>query len=201
MFDGRPEIGKLAKECQQRLITVPGLDPVPTPWLHMTTQIVGFADEISDSELADMIASVSERMRSVTPTSVSLGRPLFHSEAVVLGATPREGLDAARSGIRQAVAVTVRTNQLADDPDWVPHLSVAYSNSDAPAAPVIAAMQPPPPPVDVTIDRIDLVSQERVGHCYVWDGVASVELGAARSGAEKAPVVGPGDEGKSGEQE
>jgi hypothetical protein len=146
----------------------------------MTTQIVGFADEISDSELENMINSARERMRSIAPTTTTLGRPLFHTEAVVLGVAPRDGLDAARAGIRQAVAATVRTNQLADDPDWVPHLSVAYSNSDASARPVIEAMQPPPTPVDVRIDRIDLVSQERVGHCYVWDRITTVILGTGR---------------------
>ncbi|WP_433179465.1 2'-5' RNA ligase family protein [Actinoallomurus sp. CA-150999] len=176
----RPEVGRLVEECQARLEVISGLDPVPTRWLHMTTQIVGFADEISDSEIESMIDSVRERMCSVAPTTTILGRPLFHSEAVVLGVTPRDGLDAARAGIRQAVAVTVRTNQLADDPDWIPHLSVAYSNSDAPARPVIEAMQPPPAPVDVRIDRIDLVSQERVGHCYVWDRIATVILGTGR---------------------
>ncbi|MEV5707330.1 hypothetical protein [Actinoallomurus sp. NPDC052274] len=59
-------------------------------------------------------------------------------------------------------------------------LSVAYSNSEAPAEPVIRAMQSPPTPVDVRIDAINLVSQERVGHSYVWDRIATVELGPVR---------------------
>ncbi|MCO5974837.1 2'-5' RNA ligase family protein [Actinoallomurus sp. WRP6H-15] len=143
----------------------------------MTTQIVGFVDEISDSEVQAMITAVSERLRSVEPAEVSLGRPLFHSEAVVLSVVPRDGLDAVRAEVRQAVATTVRTNRLADDPDWVPHLSVAYSNAEAPAEPVIGAMQPPPIPIDIRIDAIDLVSQERVGHSYVWDRIATVHLG------------------------
>lgn len=180
LFGDRPDVEKLAEECRDRLAGLPGLDPVPTPWLHMTTQIVGFADEISDSELRAMITSVSESMRSMAPTRISLGRPLFHSEALVLGVTPRDGLDAVRSAIRQAVAMTVRANRLADDPDWVPHLSVAYSNSEALAEPVISAMQSPPEPVDVRIDAINLVSQERVGHSYVWDRVATVQLGPVR---------------------
>jgi 2'-5' RNA ligase superfamily len=162
------------------LAAIPHLDPVPIPWLHMTTQIVGFADEISDSEVDDLIGSARERMGALEPVNVALGRPLFHDEGLALGVSPRDGLDAVREGIREATDISVRANQLADDLDWVPHLSVAYSNSDAPAAPVIAAMRPPPVTVDVTIDRIDLVSQERVGHSYVWDGVAAVELGAIR---------------------
>ncbi|MEV5749982.1 2'-5' RNA ligase family protein [Actinoallomurus sp. NPDC052308] len=180
LFDDRPGAEKLVEECRDRLAGLPGLDSVPTPWLHMTTQIVGFTDEISDSELQNMITAVSERMRSVAPTSVSLGRPLFHSEALVLGVDPRDGLDAVRAGVRQAVAMTVRANRLTDDPDWVPHLSVAYSNSEAPAEPVISAMQSPPAPVDVRIDAIDLVSQERVGHSYIWDRIATVQLGPVR---------------------
>ncbi|MEV5707322.1 2'-5' RNA ligase family protein [Actinoallomurus sp. NPDC052274] len=180
LFDDRPEVERVVEECRDRLAVLPGLDLVPTSWLHMTTQIVGFADEISEAELHDMITAVSGRMRSVAPTNVSLGRPLFHSEALVLGVVPRDGLDGIRSGIRRAVAMTVRANRLADDPDWVPHLSVAYSNSDTSAEPVISAMQSPPAPVDVRIDAINLVSQERVGHSYVWDRIATVQLGPVR---------------------
>jgi hypothetical protein len=48
LFDGRPQVGRLVNECQSRLSEIPHLDPVPESWLHMTTQIVRFADEIGD---------------------------------------------------------------------------------------------------------------------------------------------------------
>lgn len=63
--------------------------------------------------------------------------------------------------IREAIARTVTIHQLADQPEWTPHLSVAYSNADGPAEPVIAALEERPQPRALTVDRVHLVSQER----------------------------------------
>jgi 2'-5' RNA ligase superfamily len=177
LFENQPEVAALAQECQARLAGIPGLDPVPTPWLHMTTQIVGFADEIDDGEVAAMTEAAAKRLQRLEPVSVALGRPLFHSDAVVLGVRPPRALDPIRAGIRDAVARTVRVHQLDHEPDWTPHLSVAYSNRDAPAAPAIEAMRPPPEMVDVRVGDVCLVLQQRVDRLYRWDRMAVVPLG------------------------
>jgi len=41
-----PQVAELARQGQQRLAGLDGLDLVPRQWLHMTTLIAGFADEI-----------------------------------------------------------------------------------------------------------------------------------------------------------
>src|SRR4051794_864879 len=88
LFAGHPEVAELAERCHARLAGIPGLDLVPAPWLHMTTQIVGFADEIEEGEVTAMIDGVTERFRRIEPIPIVLGRPLHHTEAVVLGIHP-----------------------------------------------------------------------------------------------------------------
>lgn len=78
-----------------------------------------------------------------------------------------------RDGLRGAIADTVRTHQLAG-PDWTPHMTLAYSNQDAPAAPLVEAMRGAPSPIDVVIRQVSLVSQVRVDRLYRWDRVADI---------------------------
>lgn len=177
LWDRQPDVLALAQRCQALLVGVSGLDLVPVPWLHMTTQIVGFADEISDAEVDAMCEAASKRLQQLQPVPVTLGRVLIHGEAVMLGIRPGRALDPVRDAIRDAVAGAVRSHQLADAPDWTPHVTMAYSNRDAPAAPVIEAMREAPTPVDVEIQRVSFVSQERVGRLYRWDRIADVPLG------------------------
>jgi 2'-5' RNA ligase len=177
LLDDQPDVLALARQCQALLADVPGLDLVPAPWLHMTTQIVGFADEIDDAEVDAMCESAAKRLQRLEPVPVTLGRVLFHSEAVMLGVRSSRALDSVRESVRDAVAGAVRVHQLADAPDWTPHVTVAYSNRKAPAAPVIEAMRHAPPAADVEIREVSFVSQERVGRSYRWNRVATVPLG------------------------
>jgi 2'-5' RNA ligase len=177
LLEDQPDVLALARRCQALLADVAGLDLVPAPWLHMTTQIVGFADEIGDDEVDTMYESAAKRLQRLEPVPVTLGRVLFHSEAVMLGIRPGRALDPVRESVRDAVAGTVRVHQLADASDWTPHVTLAYSNREAPAAPVIEAMRQAPPAVDVKIREVSFVSQERVGRSYRWNRLATAPLG------------------------
>ncbi len=170
LFDDQPQVRELVRGCQERLSGVAGLDPVPLDWLHMTALVAGFADETSGSRVREMVEAVRERMRLLAPADVSLGRPLFHDEGLALGVSPEDGARAVRAGVRAAVG--------AGEPGWTPHLSVAYSNADGPKDPLVTAMRLPPEPVGARIGAVHLVSQERVGHRYVWDRLETVPIGA-----------------------
>jgi 2'-5' RNA ligase len=176
LFGDHPEVCDLARRCQALLIGVPGLDLVPEPWLHMTTQIIGFADEIDDEQIRAMCEAAAKRLAELQPVGVLFGRPLVHREAVMLGIRPGRALDSMRDGLRDAVANTVRAHQLAGA-DLTPHMTLAYSNQDAPAAPVVEAVRSLPSPIDVVFRQVSLVSQERVGRLYRWDRVADISLG------------------------
>ncbi|MFB9831813.1 2'-5' RNA ligase family protein [Actinoallomurus acaciae] len=176
LFDDQPEVVALAQRCQAMLTGISGLDLVPEQWLHMTTQIIGFADEIDETQVNAMCEAATKRLEELRPVRVSLGRALFHSEAVMLGIRPGRALDPMRDGLRSAVASTVRAHQLAGR-NWTPHMTLAYSNQEGPAAPAIEAMREAPPAIDAVIRQVSLASQERVGRLYRWDRLAVVPLG------------------------
>jgi hypothetical protein len=141
------------------------------------TQIIGFADEISTAEITATTASTAKRLRALSPITVELQRLLFHDEGVALGIRPPRALDAVRAGIRDAIAEDVAAHQLADEPDWTPHLSIAYSNSEGSPTPIIEALTPFPGPCPLIVREVQLVAQERVDHLYRWERIAAIPLG------------------------
>ncbi|MFI6515441.1 2'-5' RNA ligase family protein [Spirillospora sp. NPDC050679] len=98
-------------------------------------------------------------------------RPTFRDLDPVRLRPPR-GLDPVRAAIREAVDKTVTVHRLSDEPEWTPHVSVAYSPCDRPAAPVLDALAEPPPPQPFTVRAVHPVKQERAG--------AAVSLGTTR---------------------
>ncbi|MWA02335.1 2'-5' RNA ligase family protein [Actinomadura sp. LD22] len=175
--DDQTEARDLARQCQDKLAGLEGLDLIPSEWLHVTTQIVGFDDEITPAEADAMTAGVAERFAALSPVDVSLARVWLHSEAIMLGIEPPRALDPVRTAIRDAVAGSVRVHQLADEPNWTPHMSVAYSNTEGPATPVIKALDLHPDPAPLRVSEVHLVAQERVGRLYRWERRAAVPLG------------------------
>jgi 2'-5' RNA ligase len=173
----QPEVSDLVRQCQDKLAGLDGLDLVPADWLHMTTQIIGFDDEISAAETEAMVAGVIERFRRLPPVEAELGRLWLHSEAVMLGIRPPRALDQVRAAIREATLAAVRAHQLDDEPEWTPHVTVAYSNADHPSRPVIDALALRPEPVRLQVAQVYLVAQERAGHLYHWRPRAVAQLG------------------------
>ncbi|WP_176611628.1 2'-5' RNA ligase family protein [Actinomadura sp. WMMB 499] len=175
--EGQPDVHDLVRHCQGKLGGLNGLDLIPVEWLHMTTQIVGFEDEIPDAEVGEMVAGVAERLVGLAPIEVELGRVWLHSEAIMLGIRPPKSLDPVREAIRESAAGTVCIHQLADEPDWTPHISVAYSNTDGPASPVVDALSHRPKPVPLQVGEVHLVAQEHIGRSYQWERRDVVGLG------------------------
>jgi 2'-5' RNA ligase len=72
-------------------------------------------------------------------------------------------------------------------PLWTPHITLAYSNSVRPAAPVISALGQELPPREVTINGIALVDQRGPEDEWDWHPIAEVALGTARTGGPPTP--------------
>jgi hypothetical protein len=62
----------------------------PLKWLHMTALIAGSADEISGPELERMAEAASRQLAKTPPITVTLGKVLYHPEAIMLAAKPRD---------------------------------------------------------------------------------------------------------------
>lgn len=177
LFAAQPQVREIAAVCQDRLAGVPGLDLVPAEWLHMTTYMVGFADEIDDGVVVEMVTAVTKRLALIEPVTVTLGRPLFDSEAAMLGIRPADALAPVYDAVVAGVGETVGDGHVANSEVWIPHVSVAYANAEGPAEPVIRALRPGPDPCELTIGEVQLVGQQRVGHLYRWEPIASARLG------------------------
>jgi 2'-5' RNA ligase len=174
-FHDQPRVLELVKTAQARLSGQPGLDIVAPHLLHLTTYIVGFADEVPKSAVEEMIASARERLSTVAPIPVTIGRVGYHPQAVALIVEPRGALDPVLDAVREATEAAGCQGHTDADP-WLPHISVAYSHADGPAAPIINALGLQLPKAEITIKSISLVSQTQVGRSWQWQPLAEVRL-------------------------
>ena len=174
-FDDASHVRTLAETAQKPLRPLAGLDLVPLDWLHMTTLIVGHRDEIDPANVEKMTTAAQETLGGIQPITVELGKVWFHPEAVMLSPHPAESLAPIYEHIRQAAAHAIPEDDI--PAQWLPHMSIAYSNSDGPAAPVVEALTPRPRPVSWTAQAVHLVAQRRHGHSYRWERLATALLG------------------------
>ncbi len=182
LFHDHPQVRALAREAHQRLAGLRGLDLVPLRWLHLTTLIAGFTDEITAGQLDAMTTEATRLLARTQPITVTLRRVLYHPEAIALRAEPVTALDALLRAARAATrAATGRDGALAHQP-WTPHVTVAYSNSAQPAAPVIAALGRELPPCEVTISSVSLVIQEGPENLWNWRPIARIPFGLVATG-------------------
>ena len=181
-----PQVAELARLGQQRLAGLPGLDLVPREWLHMTTLIAGFADEILPDQLDAMVSHGRRLLARTPPVTVTLGRILYHPRAVMLGVEPRGALEPVLRAAQQATrAGTGREGELYSEP-WIPHITLAYSNTVGPAGPVIKALGRELPRWQATIASISLVSQAPEQR-WTWHPVAHVPFGIELPPSSRMP--------------
>ncbi len=175
-FGDHQEVAELASAAQDRLASLSGLDLIPLEWLHMTTVMAGFADETTPEQVTAMTGQARRLLARTPPAQVTLGRVLYHPRAIMLEVRPHEALDPALQAVQEATRqATGREGRLYHDP-WIPHITVAYSNTSAPAAPVIEALGRGLPEREVAITSISLISQAPE-QMWTWQPVADVPLG------------------------
>jgi len=175
-FDGKPEVHGLAASYQARLAAQPGLDPVPAQWLHLTTQGVGFTDEVSEGEVAALLDASDGRLRGFPAQTVTLGPARVTPEAILLDIAPDDGLAAIRHELRQAISDVLGQARLTGGDEWEPHVSVAYSHGTGPQAPLKAAVEGGETAATV-INTVRLIVLGRDNRLYEWTTRGGVELG------------------------
>jgi 2'-5' RNA ligase len=172
----QPVVADLAGLAQARLAGIPGLDLVPREWLHMTTLIAGYADEVTAGQADAMADHARQLLAGAPPLRLTLGRILYHPRAIMLDARPHDALDPILAALREATRLaTGHPGRLYHDP-WVPHITIAYSNTTGPAAPVIDALGREIPQQEACITRVSLICQAPE-HGYTWQPVADVQFG------------------------
>jgi 2'-5' RNA ligase len=179
MLMGRyPEVRELAQAAQERLADFSGLHMTPLDWLHMSTLVVGSTDEIESEQMQEMLESASCSLARVAPISITLGRVLYHPEAIMLGVEPERALDPVLNAARMATqTVTGRDGYTTSGPvNWVPHMTLCYSTARQPASPLIERLGMRLPECRVTIASLSLVVQWGPERQWHWQPVGSVPL-------------------------
>jgi 2'-5' RNA ligase len=174
-FDGQQAVYDLAAIYQERLAGLAALDMVPARWLHLTTQGVGFADEVSDDEVSAIVGAATERLTGIGPQRVVLGPARVTPEAILLGVTPADGLTAIRTRLREVISSVLGPSRLMEQVEWTAHVTVAYSNGTAPSAPYSAALDGGAT-AESLISDVQLIVLNRDQQMYEWTTRAAVCL-------------------------
>ncbi|MBT2539776.1 2'-5' RNA ligase family protein [Streptomyces sp. ISL-44] len=179
-FAGADDVHRLAATYRQALAPLPGLDPIPDHGLHLTMQGLGFTDEVSLTDADAIVEAAAHRLSALPAFELTLHRPQLTPEAIRWEAQPGQPAAGVRSTIRTAISDVWRE---VPEPagQFAPHVSIAYSNSNGPAAPVRTALATiDPQPATARITAVELIVLGRDRQQYEWDTHARLPLGTTR---------------------
>ncbi|MGE7439939.1 2'-5' RNA ligase family protein [Kitasatospora sp. NPDC001175] len=176
-FADAPDVHQLAADYRHALADVAGLDLIPDPWLHLTMQGIGFVGEVSESEARAIAAAAAVHLAKVPAFDLALGPAIVTPEALLLKASPSAKVDAVRTAIRAGIGdLWSKVPEAADG--FRPHVSVAYSNANGPAAPAAAALETVTSyPATFRVATAELIVLHRDRRMYEWEPLVSVPLG------------------------
>ncbi|PFG39291.1 2'-5' RNA ligase [Georgenia soli] len=175
-----PEVVRTLARWRGSLAGAEHLAPVADEGLHLTMQVVGLLDALPADAPARVASAVRDRLRGLGPVTVELTRPEVVEDGVVVGVRDDTALQQLRAAIRAGVADAGL--EISDGDDWWPHVTLAYSTTEATGestreALAVAAEDPAGPPA-LTVQRVSLLAQRMEPPTYVWDVLDAVELSA-----------------------
>jgi 2'-5' RNA ligase len=177
-FEDQPAVQELAAEARQRLAGLDGLDLVPGQWLHLTTQGVGFTDEVSDDDLDAIISAARARLAGLALVAVTLTPPQVASEGIACHVGPDGVLTPARDALRGAIGDVWGPERVPEGSDWSPHVSIAYASADS-SGDAFAAALDGLPGASVIVHAMDLIRLGRDQRIYEWETVERLPLGGS----------------------
>ncbi len=158
------------------------LDEVPSRWLHLTVQSIGFTDELPADE-TDRIATVARtKIGGLAPFTMTLRPAVLADQGVVLLAAPRGPLIEVQQAIQKAAIDVLGADRLPDQTArFIPHVTVAYSNTSGEAAPLQARLAAiTPRSVGTTVRAVELLEVSRDTHVYQWQTIAALPFDGSR---------------------
>jgi 2'-5' RNA ligase len=184
LLGNHPQVQELASEAQERLSGFAGLHMTPLQRLHITTLIAGTTDEIASADMKQMLTDAEFRLAQTLPITISLGRVLYHPEAIVLQVQPDHALDPIHEAAQSATSAVIGENGVTATatPSWMPHITLCYSTARQPAEPVISALGKRLPSCEITVDALSLVIQRGPERLWDWHHVGTVRLRGDHNG-------------------
>jgi 2'-5' RNA ligase len=143
----------------------------------MTTLVAGAAERFSHAQREQMIRTASDQLADIPPITVSLGKIIYHPEAILFAVTPAAALAPLGNAALAATRATGH-DPIGQDEEWRPHVTLCYSTSDQPARPIIDALGMALPERTITVRRLSLVIQTGSELAWDWTVVGSAELAA-----------------------
>lgn len=176
-FDGQADVHRVAQAYREALAGVPDLTLIPDQWLHLTMQGIGFVGEVDERDVQDIARAATERLGQIPAFDIELQKAVIEPEAILMPARPTEPVQAVRDEIRAAIGdVLPEVPERADG--FRPHVSVAYSAGDGPAAPIAEALANSEiAPAKAHITSAELIVIHRDNHMYEWKTYARAPLG------------------------
>ncbi|KIZ15609.1 2'-5' RNA ligase family protein, partial [Streptomyces natalensis] len=172
----QPDVHRCVGAYRDALAHLPGLDPIPDQWLHLTMQGLGFTHDVEERDVQAVVNAARPRLAALPPLHLTLYGVTISPEAVLIPAQPEDDVAAVRSSLRAAIAEVWPTVPEADG--FRPHVSVAYSNANAPSEPVRQAAETVnAPPATVRIATADLIVIHRDRQMYEWETYAQIPIG------------------------
>ena len=179
LMGDQPKVTGLAEQAQQRLAPfAAGLHMTPHRWLHMTTLAAGPATSFSSQQLRQMTRTAASLLAGMPPVTITLGRVLYHPEAIMLGVAPAEALQPIRDAAWQATRLATGVQKTGTAPPrWTPHITICYSTCDRPAQPLIDALGFHLPSCDIQVSALSLVIQHGPERTWNWSVIDTIHLG------------------------
>lgn len=178
-FENHGPLHALHRRLGRSLRRSPELDVIPSRWLHLTVQEVGYADEVSDRELDAIVARADRAVSDLPALDLTLGPPVHLPGAVALSAGPPERVDEVRSRLREATG-TVREGATPRLHPVPPHVSLAYVNRDTGAADVTRPLlEMPLEPLEARVSHATLTAVTRRDRHYQWTARGVARFGTA----------------------
>jgi 2'-5' RNA ligase len=194
LLGGDSAVQAAAASARKRLSRFTGLHMTPPQWLHVTIMRAGTSDVISPGDMSRMLDRAQAQLAQAAPVTVTFQRVLYHPEAIVLAATPASALAPLLTAARTATREVLGTDpgDIGGD-GFAPHLTLCYSTSEQPAAPVIAELGKTLPPCQVTISELSLVVQDGPEDQWNWRVAGSARLLGGPSAAPRPAGTDAGD--------
>jgi 2'-5' RNA ligase len=189
IFPDSHPLARHAAAYQRALDGLPGIDPVPAEWLHLTVQAVGWADEVPAPTVSAVVDAVRAQVAALEPFDLAFDRPTIYGEAAVIRTHPDAPVERLRDAVRAGLRDVLGDDGAPIAPEqahgFLPHVTVAYSRIDADAAPYAAALDGVDrPPTIVPVTEVTLIRQERLlapQWQYRWTTEAVATIGAPPS--------------------
>ncbi|GAA0358133.1 2'-5' RNA ligase family protein [Streptomyces blastmyceticus] len=185
-FRDATDVHRLAADYRRGLRNLPGLDPVPDQWLHLTTQGLGFTDEVPEKDARAVVDAAARRLDGHPAFDLTLHHPGITPEAIRWEASPARPPADVRRALRGAIG-DVRSDVPEPEDGFVPHVTIAYSNADGLVQPVVDALsRVVTKPATARIESVELIVLNRDHQMYEWEPFAEVRL---RNGHRDKPSI------------